>query len=108
MCEAAALSASCTLQYETYFNAFRSWVSAEAKQTLPGDVDTLSNLLLDYLDVLLEEGNECGDAEKVVAAVKHHMFSVPGASAMPRVTRALKGFRKARPPRSRAPIPRAV
>ena len=77
-------------------------------QTLPGDVDSLSNLLLDYLDVLLEEGNEHGDAEKVVAAVKHHMFSVPGASAMPRVTRALKGFRKARPPRSRAPIPRAV
>ncbi|CAK0837412.1 unnamed protein product [Prorocentrum cordatum] len=105
---AAALGDSCTLQCETYFDAFRRWVANEVKEPLPSTASALSNLLLDYLDVLLEEGNEYGDAEKVVAAVKHHMFSVPGVNVMPRVTRALKGFRKKRPPRSRAPIPRLV
>ena len=61
-------------------------------------------LLLDYGDVLLDKKKPMHLFEKIVAAT---VANVAGLSRknMSRITKALSGFRKAHPPRSRPPVP---
>ena len=55
-----------------------------------------------YLDELYNDNEPSHVADQTVAAVKETISFVLGP--MPRAKRALAGFRKARPPRSRAPL----
>ena len=63
--------------------------------------------MVDYLDVLLDVGSPLADAEKVIAATRAHRPDLAGKLAVvfPRAMRGLAGFRQARPPRSRFPMP---
>ena len=59
--------------------------------------------MADYLDILFLENRSANEGEKVVAAVEFHHLELKGK--MPRSKRALKGWRKEMPPRSRLPMP---
>ena len=62
--------------------------------------------IVDYLNNLYELGHHSHVGEKVVAAL---LFETPGLAArVPRTLRALKGFRRLAPHRSRRPFPRAM
>jgi len=100
-CEKGSVTAGTQRLYDHHVALFGRWVAKR-----PADLDLDTNLV-DYLDTLLADGYPSGDGEKAVAAV---IAATPGTDRrqLPRTTRALKGFRKKRPPRSRLPIPEEV
>ena len=97
-------------QYDTHLQAFRVWCRGHYGRSLEADGPTQVMRLLDYLDGMMANRFPVGDAEKVVAAFR---FANPGL-APPRLrlglrlTRALGGYRKAMPPRSRMGITEEV
>ena len=96
-CEQSAVSEGTQRLYDHHVSLFGRWVAKR-----PSDLD-LDTDLVDYLDTLLMDGCPSGDGEKAVAAV---IAASPGVDRrkLLRTIRALRGFRKRRPPRSRLPI----
>ena len=80
------------------------WVSKRQRSLEPEDMEFT---LLDYFDVLLDTGEVATSAEKALAAVMQFRPWVAEISQV-RVCRAMRGFRKARPARSRYPLSEAV
>mmetsp|Transcript_50167 Transcript_50167/g.79463 ORF Transcript_50167/g.79463 Transcript_50167/m.79463 type:complete len:401 (+) Transcript_50167:178-1380(+) len=97
--EQRSVSQTVRKMYAHYYHHFSLWKS---RQQLTSHV-TLDMMLADYLDVLLLNGLQVGEAEKTLAAV---VYFTPGmeAAQMTRCKRSLKGFRKARPGRHRLPL----
>eukprot|EP00972_Heterocapsa_arctica_P010124 1486336-Heterocapsa_arctica.AAC.1 len=69
--------------------------------------DQLELSMLDFLDTLLAAKRPVGDAQKVVAAIRHRFpkYSGKGRALQPRVQKALAGYSKTRPSPSRLPLP---
>lgn len=61
----------------------------------------------DYLDALVLGNAQRTEAEYAVAAVRAHhpQYSGRGGSGLPRAERAVRGFRRLQPSRSRYPMP---
>ena len=96
-------------KYQIQFIAFRTWVSDHhlAWSTRP---ECLLENMLQYLDAMLEAKRAAGDAEKAVAALR---FKFPGplgprTELGTRLTKALSGYRKKIPLRSRVGLPEAI
>jgi integrase len=76
--------------------------------TVPSCTAALEISILDYLDVLMEAGEPLHAAQYAVASIIDALPLVSATSQLPRVKKALRGYRKAKPPRSRAPIGREI
>jgi len=98
------VSAPVLKQYELFKRRFDAWLSDSARSHTLRSAEVN---IVDYLDVLLQRNANYGELEKSTAAV---IFFTPGAAKhdMPRVRRALNGCLKAKPPRSRLPLPDEV
>ncbi|CAK0818286.1 unnamed protein product, partial [Prorocentrum cordatum] len=105
-CEEAAAGAATRANYRPLCDAFLDF--CQTKGRVPADVNELQIRLLEALDHLLGADGTKGDADTLVAAVKDHFPFAVGSGTLPRVTRALRGFGKKRPPRSRAPAPKEL
>ena len=67
--------------------------------------DQLDGSMCDYFDWLYFSGSMAHEAEKAKAAVLHYTPSLSAVVDLPRMTRALQGFRKVSPGSSRFPLP---
>lgn len=93
--------------YQRRAAALVTWLKQMAIQ--PQSVDELDVAMTDYMDELFARGDSAADATKLLAAVRHYLSQLGrfGNATLPRVGRALRGFRLA-PPRTRPPLPWAV
>ncbi len=64
----------------------------------------LQVLLIKYLDEMLLNGSLLHEASYAVAAIIDAHPGMATMATLPRVKKALRGFKKLRPPRSRSPI----
>ena len=62
--------------------------------------------MADYLDILFLEDRSANEGEKLLAALEFHHVELKGK--MFRSKRALKGWRKEKPPKSRLPLPACI
>ena len=100
-CEEKTVSPAARKEYLNYEKAFRTWASRNGRSI---QLDHVEISLLDYLDTLMEQKKKCSDGEKVINAV---LASMPDLDRkqIHRLARALKGYRKTFPTRSREPFP---
>ena len=92
--------------YETAFGEFLRWsVSAGFPDVNEKNVE---ECLLGFLDHLLEEGSALYKAEISIASVADAVPELGMLASRLRLRRALRGFRKQRPPRSRAPVAKEI
>ena len=93
--------------YRYYFQAFEAWVSRSHRVM---SLTTAEENLLEYLNQMWILERSLGEAEFTVASTRHFLPGLASSRAvpMPRVERALKGFRRTRPTRSRHPLPLEV
>ena len=99
-CELGTIKSSTRKGYDYFLEQFKKWIHDEKR------TDSAKHLelnLVDFFDLKLAEGRPVGECEKVMAAVVH---ARPGleAAALPRVRRALRGYRKLVPAKSRYPL----
>ena len=91
-------------QYHYYLTKFKDFCKANGLQWPP--TTKIDLILADYFDILFQEGHGVSVGEKSLAAVEYHWHKVKGT--LLRSRRALRGWRKAVPPKSRLPLPRVV
>lgn len=102
--ETRSVSAEVESQYRSYFGKFESFCKEQGHRRI-----TASNgdkLLADYMDVMFLNGKGLNEGEKTLAAVEFFQVSLKGF--LVRSKRALRGWRKERPPQSRLPLPKLV
>ena len=105
-CEQLAVGPAARRNYETAFGEFLRWfVNASYPVVDEKDVE---KCLLGFLDHLLEEGAALHKAEIAIASVADAMPELGMLASRPRLRRALRGFRKQRPPRLRAPVAKEI
>lgn len=93
--------------YTKSFAGLSTWMqSAELRE--PRTAGELESLPLRYLDFLFDAGLPANAGELASAAAKDHWAVLVSGVAFIRVSRALVGFRKQRPPRPRSPLPKEV
>ena len=88
-------------QYQIFFTAFLNWASLTPALDLSDS--TLDAKIVDYLTELYYRGFGLSVAEKTLASVMHFVpeLGKSGPRQIPRAWRAVKGFRRLAPPRSR-------
>ena len=101
VCESKVLKQTTLWGCNHFLRKFQLWAEAERE---PVTKDRLETLLLDYMDILLQDKQAVYNIEKTIAAAVASTLGVSRRS-MGRLNRALTGYRKAIPPRSRLPIP---
>ncbi|CAK0886249.1 unnamed protein product, partial [Prorocentrum cordatum] len=92
-------------RYRVTFDSFMDFAEVECLETAsPAEVDLAA---LEYLDFRYLEGDRCDVGNTLLGAVLFCRTDVAnlGRSSLPRLRRALRGFRKAAPPASRLPLP---
>ena len=105
--EHGAVTEATETLYRYYFQAFEAWVS-RSNQVM--SLASAEANLLEYLNQIWILDRSLGEAELTVASARHLLPGLASSRAvpMPRVERALKGFRRTRPTRSRHPLPLEV
>lgn len=68
--------------------------------------DQIDAILADYFDVLFLENRSAAEGEKTLASIEFYMHSLRGK--LVRSRKALRGWRKLKPPKSRLPLPKPV
>jgi integrase len=106
-CETRAIGSATRVDYEKRYAAYLEWLRLR-RIAMPRSTAELEVTLLRYLDEMLDNDLPANEGEKSVAAVKDAFPFATGPMSMPRVRRALCGFRKAKPPRSRPPFPKEL
>ena len=102
--EQKSISTEVRHQYQSFLLKFESFCrDSGLKWPLVKDVDAI---LADFLDVMFLDNRSAAEGEKVVAAVEFNNLKLKGC--LVRSKRALRGWRKERPPQSRLPLPRLV
>lgn len=102
--EMKSISSEVQHQYHQYQSKFASFCWASGLGwPLSQDTDAV---LADFLDVMFLEGKSAAEGEKVVASIEFHNINLKGS--LVRAQRALRGWRKERPPQSRLPLPRLI
>ena len=90
-------------QYLRYLKLFKDFYSECGETWPPAELDWT---LADVLDDMFLEGNSQATRQKVLAAVEFSFIEQKGHLARPK--RALKGWQKLMPARSRLPLPKPV
>ncbi|CAE7708857.1 AMY1.1 [Symbiodinium sp. CCMP2592] len=91
-------------QYDFYRQRFKDFCK---ENKVPWPIKAKADeTLADYFDVLFLEGKGVNYGEKTLAAVEFYSLGLKGK--MVRSRRALRGWRKLVPPRSRLPLPKMV
>ena len=74
------------------------------------DSEGLDRLLVDYMNLLYLKGHQAYKADRLAASILHHypQYGRHGDSKLPRLWRALKGFKKLCPAKSRLAYPLAI
>ncbi len=74
------------------------------------DPENLDRLLVDHMNLLYLEGHQAYKADRLAASVLHHypQYGRYGDSKLPHLWRALKGFRRLCPGKSRLAYPLAI
>lgn len=106
-CELLAIGTAARARYERAFAAFSQWFDREGGRSV-ATPSSLEESLLDFTGVLCDRGCPANDAELHLAAARYALPLVATGWPFARMKKALAGFRKARPPRSRPPIPHEV
>lgn len=106
-CEKAAVGTETLRLYGIYFGRFQDWLH-RTRLVESTEPDGLVRQILGFLDVLLAEGSLAHEGEKASAAIRHFRPMVEAAQTKSRLQKALRGFRKLRPAKSRPPLPRCV
>ena len=102
--EAKSISEEQQSQYSFYLQRFKDFCK---ENKLPWPIRAKADeTLADYFDVLYLEGKGVNYGEKTLAAVEFYSQGLKGK--MVRSRRALRGWRKLVPPRSRLPLPKMV
>ena len=103
-CELATIQPSTAAAYSFYDDLFTEWKRLKGRNESDA---TIEANLLDYLDEMMADSIPLTQAEKTVAAALYHR-AVDPLPQRPRLKRALKGYRKRLPPRSRNPLPKPI
>eukprot|EP00438_Fugacium_kawagutii_P002019 Skav214231 [mRNA] locus=scaffold1133:6956:10370:+ [translate_table: standard] len=104
MLETRSVSKEVQHQYSQYLLKFENFCRVSGLGwPLRSNVD---DILADFLDVLFLDGGTAAEGEKVVAAMEFSQIQLKGT--LLRCKRALKGWRRERPPQSRLPLPRLI
>ncbi|CAE7354645.1 unnamed protein product [Symbiodinium sp. CCMP2592] len=101
--EMASVSEAQRNQYSKYLISFKDFCKEHVKEWPPEDLDWM---LADFFDDMFLEGSSLAVGEKTLAAVEFRF--VHSKKGLLRARRALKGWRKMRPPTSRLPLPKPV
>jgi hypothetical protein len=101
--EERSISCEVQHQYQGHLNRFKNFCHAQGLEWPPSRCD---EVLADYLDLEFLDGKSSTEGEKLVAAIEFNLIKWRGH--LVRSRRALKGWRKERPPGSRLPLPRLV
>lgn len=104
MLERRSVTPAIELQYGNYYQKYLSFCKDHGLE-LPPHLNTDINVA-DYMDLLFLEGRPMNEGEKLVASIEYHNPKLRGA--LTRSRRALKGWRKERPPGSRVPLPKLI
>lgn len=104
MLERRSVTPAIDLQYGNYYQKYLSFCKDHGLE-LPPHLNTDINVA-DYMDLLFLEGRPMKEGEKLVASMEYHNPKLRGV--LTRSRRALKGWRKERPPGSRAPLPKLI
>lgn len=102
--ERRSISIAVENQYAEYYQKFVSFCRGAGAPLPPrGSVD---DILTDYLDVLFLEGKGVHEGEKTIASLEFQHIKLKGK--LDRARKALRGWRKERPPESRIPMPKLI
>ncbi|CAK0810952.1 unnamed protein product, partial [Prorocentrum cordatum] len=92
------------LDYQVRYQAFLTWLANAGLSV--ATVTDLEEALLQYFNQQYFDGHDSPDGPKLVAAVAHFRLDLaPKLANLPRVLRALKGWKTLAPPRARLPLP---
>lgn len=106
-CLEASIALKTQEQYAFYLAKFESWARLRGSNVSWDDWIGLDLLVAEYLEDLAKEGKQSGEGEKILAAVVFEVADLRKADLRV-ASRALKGFQKLRPSRSRPPLPEDV
>lgn len=101
MCPAARKS------YSKAFDELSMWMRREGLRP-PRTPAEFEGMMLLYIDCPFEAGGMAHDAELASAAARDRWPGIVARYLFLRIRRALAGFRKQRPPRSRPPLPKEI
>ena len=102
--ERSSISSEQHGQYQHYLAKFKDFCK-ENKLRFPAKKD-VDALLADYFDVLFLDNKTASEGEKTLAAVEFYYHGLKGC--LSRSRKALRGWRKLMPPKSRLPLPKPV
>ena len=101
--EKVSISGPQRRQYAAYLKGFKDFCK---EQNLAWPLDSPDGVLADYCDDLFLAGQSAAVGEKTIAALEYFNLELKGK--LIHAKRALKGWRKLAPPRSRLPLPRPL
>lgn len=104
MLEMSSVSDEQRNQYSFYLRKFKDWCKENALSWPLRKAQ--DETLADFFDVLYLDGKSSHEGEKTVAAMEYHFHYLK--NKLPRSRRALRGWRKLVPQKSRIPLPKAV
>ncbi|CAK0857324.1 unnamed protein product [Prorocentrum cordatum] len=92
------------LDYQIRCHAFLRWAAAARPPVAA--IPDLEEALLEYFNQLCFDGHDSLDGAKLASALAHFRLGpMPKLGSLPRVQRALKGWKALAPPRARLPLP---
>ncbi|CAK0910119.1 unnamed protein product [Prorocentrum cordatum] len=103
--ESSSVSAKTYKDYEQRHTAFQEWVSTKQ---LAGKLEKELDLVLtDYVNLLWKNGHDVLERTKMLAAFMyfHPDYSKAGTRVLPRARKALKGWTRLEPGKTRPPVP---
>ena len=90
-------------QYARYLSSFKDFCLECEQEWPPVDADWM---LADFFDLMYLDGHSLAVGEKVIASVEFAFIHLKGK--LHRAKRALRGWRKLAPPKSRLPLPKPI
>lgn len=106
--ESRAIGAATSTQYMKELKEFLKYAGPRGMDLKePTSVD---ETIVEYLNKMFAEGHQCYRGDRLIAAFLHHhpQYGKNGSLKLPRCWRAIKGFRKLTPGKTRKAMPLAV
>ena len=105
--EQASLMPRTRAQYSDYIEKFMRAENMDTLEELPTVLDAK---MVHHMDRMFLEGKAAGAGEKLLAAVQYYVpaYGSRGEAVLPRAVRALRGWRRLVPSRTRRPLPWCV
>ena len=104
--EVRSVSEAREKSYRGAFAKWESWLAANGGQNVTiKDLDVWQGCVAVYLEELFWEGADVSEVATVVAAMRYFIPNLPPLKALPRISRAMQGFRKLSPAIGRVGVP---